>query len=225
MPVPNAPPEGLTYSPYPPTSFHPIPPQDMEEVRRGRLARFGNDGPPSRSSSTPPYRTRVPRPPSQLGEMQLRVDSSPLTLDVSRIHAQAQFSPGRSHTTGPLSDAFIHARGSFEGNVLSPTQIATPPPIRRCNSIPGPMTMSSQMNSPVIPISVTTTVALVPNRLHGIPPIPPPRPKILFYHSHQPHYGFTNFSPHPVMYKGKRYPTSEHLFQSFKVCIARRQTL
>jgi len=43
------------------------------------------------------------------------------------------------------------------------------------------------------------------------------RPKILFYHKHQPHYGFTNFSPHAVMYGGKRYPTSEHLFQSFKV--------
>ncbi|EAU83115.2 hypothetical protein CC1G_11641 [Coprinopsis cinerea okayama7 len=44
----------------------------------------------------------------------------------------------------------------------------------------------------------------------------PQRPKILFYHKHDPHYGFTNFSAHPVMYKGKRYPTSEHLFQSFK---------
>ncbi|KAJ4478664.1 hypothetical protein C8J55DRAFT_398516, partial [Lentinula edodes] len=42
------------------------------------------------------------------------------------------------------------------------------------------------------------------------------RPRVLFYHKHHPHYGFTNFSPHPVIYKGKRYPTSEHLFQSFK---------
>ncbi|KAI0790016.1 hypothetical protein C8Q75DRAFT_793093 [Abortiporus biennis] len=41
-------------------------------------------------------------------------------------------------------------------------------------------------------------------------------PPILFYHKHEPHYGFTNFSPHPVVYKGKKYPTSEHLFQSFK---------
>ncbi|KAJ3820842.1 hypothetical protein EV361DRAFT_937044, partial [Lentinula raphanica] len=44
----------------------------------------------------------------------------------------------------------------------------------------------------------------------------PSRPRILFYHKHNPHYGFTNFSRHSVMYKGKRYPTSEHLFQSFK---------
>ncbi|TFK27460.1 DUF1768-domain-containing protein [Coprinopsis marcescibilis] len=42
------------------------------------------------------------------------------------------------------------------------------------------------------------------------------RPQILFYHKQDPHYGFTNFSAHPVVYKGKRYPTSEHLFQSFK---------
>ncbi|CAL1717321.1 unnamed protein product [Somion occarium] len=42
------------------------------------------------------------------------------------------------------------------------------------------------------------------------------QPPILFYHKHEPHYGFTNFSPHEVIYNGKRYPTSEHLFQSFK---------
>jgi len=45
----------------------------------------------------------------------------------------------------------------------------------------------------------------------------PIKRRILFYHKHQPYYGFTNFSPHPVKYKGKQYPTSEHLFQSFKV--------
>lgn len=43
------------------------------------------------------------------------------------------------------------------------------------------------------------------------------RARILFYHKHDPYYGFTNFSAHPVTYMGKRYPTSEHLFQSFKV--------
>lgn len=53
---------------------------------------------------------------------------------------------------------------------------------------------------------------------HRGSPRTPTRHRILFYHRHDPHYGFTNFSPHPVMYQGKRYPTSEHLFQSFKVC-------
>lgn len=41
---------------------------------------------------------------------------------------------------------------------------------------------------------------------------------ILFYHKHEPHYGFTNFSNHGVKYAEKVYPTSEHLFQSLKVC-------
>ncbi|KAG1743478.1 DUF1768-domain-containing protein [Suillus lakei] len=42
------------------------------------------------------------------------------------------------------------------------------------------------------------------------------RKRILFYSKHEPYYEFTNFSPHDVLYAGKRYPTSEHLFQSFK---------
>ncbi|KIJ66838.1 hypothetical protein HYDPIDRAFT_108754 [Hydnomerulius pinastri MD-312] len=41
-------------------------------------------------------------------------------------------------------------------------------------------------------------------------------PPILFYEKSAPFYEFTNFSAHDIQYKGKRYPTSEHLFQSFK---------
>ncbi|KAJ7888790.1 hypothetical protein B0H13DRAFT_2235009 [Mycena leptocephala] len=47
-------------------------------------------------------------------------------------------------------------------------------------------------------------------------PRTPTRARILFYNKTDPHYGFTNFSSHPVFYDNKRYPTSEHLFQSFK---------
>ncbi|EIW84412.1 DUF1768-domain-containing protein [Coniophora puteana RWD-64-598 SS2] len=43
-----------------------------------------------------------------------------------------------------------------------------------------------------------------------------PRGRVLFYDKNKPYYEFTNFSPHPVEYNGKRFPTSEHLFQSFK---------
>lgn len=42
------------------------------------------------------------------------------------------------------------------------------------------------------------------------------RERVLFYNKNEPYYEFTNFSPHDVVYAGKRYPTSEHLFQSFK---------
>lgn len=41
--------------------------------------------------------------------------------------------------------------------------------------------------------------------------------QILFYDRNKPHYGFTNFSEHPTVYKGHVYPTSEHLFQCMKV--------
>ena len=51
---------------------------------------------------------------------------------------------------------------------------------------------------------------------HNWKPPPPPDP-IYFYHRDDWHYGFTNFSPHVVFYDGMEYPTSEHLFQSFKV--------
>ena len=43
---------------------------------------------------------------------------------------------------------------------------------------------------------------------------------VLFYDKNDPFYEFTNFSPHGVVYKGKTYPTSEHLFQAFKVRVA-----
>ncbi|KXN81223.1 Swarming motility protein YbiA [Leucoagaricus sp. SymC.cos] len=42
------------------------------------------------------------------------------------------------------------------------------------------------------------------------------RPRIFFYHEHDPYYGFTNFYRRAVNYKSKIYPTSEHLFQSLK---------
>ena len=69
-----------------------------------------------------------------------------------------------------------------------------------------------------IPNSRTTVFSPgIPPR--GSPPLPTTRQRVLFYHKYDPYYGFTNFSPHPVIYKGKKYPTSEHLFQSFKVSI------
>jgi len=65
-----------------------------------------------------------------------------------------------------------------------------------------------------VPNSRTTVTFL--GILQGSPPLPTTRQRVLFYHKHDPYYGFTNFSPHPVIYKGKQYPTSEHLFQAFK---------
>ncbi|GJE95776.1 NADAR family protein [Phanerochaete sordida] len=39
---------------------------------------------------------------------------------------------------------------------------------------------------------------------------------LFFYEKDQPFYEFTNFAAYPVMFEGKEYPTSEHLFQAQK---------
>ncbi|KAI0317116.1 hypothetical protein OF83DRAFT_179873 [Amylostereum chailletii] len=46
---------------------------------------------------------------------------------------------------------------------------------------------------------------------HARPPSP-----VYFYRPHQPYFEFTNFSPHSVVHRNKRYRTAEHLFQAFK---------
>lgn len=44
------------------------------------------------------------------------------------------------------------------------------------------------------------------------------RPKqILFYDERKPYYGFSNSAPYSVLYRGRKYPTAEHLYHSFKV--------
>jgi len=98
-------------------------------------------------------------------------------------------------------------RGRRSSDAKHPTPTPAPAPRR----VPTPSPANS---SPVIP-GVTTTDEMGWKDFFG--GRSRNRRKILFYNKNEPHYGFTNFSPHPVMYQGKRYPTSEHLFQSFKV--------
>ncbi len=82
---------------------------------------------------------------------------------------------------------------------------------------PGRVLISSSVGSPLIPgVSTNAPHVLTRRRKDSYR-----RPKILFYHKYEPHYGFTNFSAYPVMYEGRKYPTSEHLFQSFKVSKSR----
>ncbi|KAG8893168.1 hypothetical protein FRC00_010912, partial [Tulasnella sp. 408] len=48
-------------------------------------------------------------------------------------------------------------------------------------------------------------------------PVKPPKPKpLLFYEENEKYYEFTNFAPYSVIFRGKVYPTSEHLFQARK---------
>ncbi|KAJ7180623.1 hypothetical protein C8R46DRAFT_885990 [Mycena filopes] len=47
-------------------------------------------------------------------------------------------------------------------------------------------------------------------------PAPAPPPKKILFGPNGPHVDFDRSSPHPVKYKDLVYPTSQHLFQSFK---------
>ncbi|KAG8950811.1 hypothetical protein FRC00_007520, partial [Tulasnella sp. 408] len=48
-------------------------------------------------------------------------------------------------------------------------------------------------------------------------PLKPPKPRpLLFYEENEKYYEFTNFAPYSVIFRGKVYPTSEHLFQARK---------
>ncbi|KAG2743440.1 DUF1768-domain-containing protein, partial [Suillus brevipes Sb2] len=94
---------------------------------------------------------------------------------------------------------------------IAPTSPALPPRTPRgshpprASSAQRPLTspQSSPLTTRPTPPSNTTLSNEKPN-------------KILFYHAHDPYYGFTNFSSDPIEYNGKKYPTSEHLFQSLK---------
>jgi predicted NAD-dependent protein-ADP-ribosyltransferase YbiA (DUF1768 family) len=56
--------------------------------------------------------------------------------------------------------------------------------------------------------------ALVPQPAQG------KRERILIHPQRKDRYqSFDTYSPHLVTYNGKEYPTSEHLYQAFKVCV------
>jgi len=220
-------PSGPTYSP---SSFHPMEsysPENTFDPELGRRPRglTRDDTRRSRSNSTPPD-SRF----AQSHDLQQRTGFPPVSATNSRAWAMA-----RGSSTGNVAvDVTVQAQGLIQTGGKSAAQFLTNlNPLRRRNSdihpggfIPGRTSVSSPVDSPVIPRGSIGD---------GRPPPPPPtnrlrknshqRPRILFYHKHEPHYGFTNFSTHPVMYQGRKYPTSEHLFQSFKVWETPRQNL
>ena len=159
-----------------------------------------------RSSSTPPDDRNSDRRP-QDGRMGL----GPVWADDSRasVEKRDRRTPGAAV---PARQAQAEESGQRSGQLQDPRRRRRSSDAKRSGSAPD------------FPWDTTAP-----------PPKPPPaifgemklrnllrrnsrsRPKILFYNKHEPYYGFTNFSPHPVMYQGKQYPTSEHLFQSLKV--------
>ena len=127
----------------------------------------------------------------------------------AQVQVRGQWVVNGGHTEGRSG----HREGTDRrGRRSSDPKRSTPTPVPTLRRV-----VSSTAEPPVIPGVVTPTT----NRGMGLRNLlrrnSRKRPKILFYNKDEPHYGFTNFSPHSVVYQGKRYPTSEHLFQSFKV--------
>ena len=200
----------------------PLSPFQLEIRCDPRMYRRSTD-----SLSSPAYRQPMERTSS-------RDHSSPASVGNGGFTAQSTDSPRTSHKRARSnSSASSHINLDRSGRQDRNTWPAGPPPttvqrtsshLQRSPSTSGRNSQSSlQLHRSVSNSSASPTHI---QRTHSNQPSPtrsrrisrtPQRP-ILFYHKHEPHYGFTNFSNHGVKYEGKIYPTSEHLFQSLKVC-------
>ena len=207
-PLPSAP----THNP---GSFHPIdnrsprdPFADPGAGDRRPRGQTRDDKKRVRSNSTPPD-SRFIHP----GPQPQRPNYPPVSANTSRTWAMM-----RGSSTGNVAvDLNVQAQGLIQMGTKTATQfLGNFGGLRRRNSDihPGRPSISSPVETPVIPRASISDGRPPPNRLRKNSY---QRPRILFYHKHEPHYGFTNFSTHPVVYQGRRYPTSEHLFQSLKV--------
>ena len=225
MPPPRPFPQFPSSTRHGPHSLHPInphmhSPQNASDPEPGRDTRVGrptgltNDSKKrSRSNSTPPE-SRYPHSHNSPQHLPVSADGSRafaqgLVHGWTPRNAQVDFQvQGMAQVNGqPVTQfpADPHSRPRRNSDAHPPTHPPAPRPRR--------MSVSTPVDSPVIP-GITTNDVRVPNRLRKNSHR---RHRILFYHRHEPHYGFTNFSAHSVVYEGKEYPTSEHLFQSFKV--------
>lgn len=154
------------------------------------------------SPATPQFTTRPSTAPGVRETITWRVEERTRTVYIPSMCPPDQWSPNtienafKQINPSPTSQ---HSRSSPEAS--RPRNPARNAPTNRGGHLQAPTQMypSRSRGSPRTPVS------------------PFRRQRILFYHKHNPHYGFTNFSAHPVQYKGKTYPTSEHLFQSMKV--------
>ncbi|KAM6490595.1 hypothetical protein JOM56_013938 [Amanita muscaria] len=123
--------------------------------------------------------------------------------DSSQSHPSIRRS--KSQPMDPLPEQVSDPRSvtSSPGAREHPPPRTTNKSNRRQTRIGPSLHVPTQYAPPISPVRLTPQNSYEPQR-------------VLFYDKNDPYYGFTNFSTHPVVYKGKRYPTSEHLFQSFK---------
>lgn len=145
------------------------------------------------------------------GECVAGVSSVWAGTQLLQYEGSGQYQPIHGHGAPPQSfhhGHFNHPRGRRSSDARSYTPPAPPPKLIRSSP-------SSPAEPPVIPRTAPPEVMKFRNFLRK--DSSDRQTIIYFYDKNKPYYEFTNFSPHPVEYKGKWYPTSEHLFQSFKV--------
>ncbi|KAG1806018.1 hypothetical protein EV424DRAFT_254559 [Suillus variegatus] len=134
-------------------------------------------------------------------------------MDLAQSFRVSSIEPQSPHKLDRIKKGLEEDRGylSDGGKVsITPTSPALPP--RTPRGLHPPHTSSVKRPSTSPQSSPLATRPTPPSSA-----IPSNGKPILFYHAHDPYYGFTNFSSDPIDYNGKKYPTSEHLFQSLKV--------
>ena len=190
---------------------------------------------PSQKNKPLPALSMGTSPTTKQAPVQYRIEERKRTVYVTSDAPPSEWDSNSLNTIFSLTEVPENEEAGLNAQV----------PIRRTASyvetqvlisedISPPGTQDSRENSPRISNrsrrpGAKNSATLYASNSNTPPGSPPPqrlspqvsttRPRILFYNKCDPHYGFTNFSAHPVLYKGKRYPTSEHLFQSFKVKI------
>jgi hypothetical protein len=219
MPFPQPTPPALS-GPRPPHPSDSQSPQSATDPDPRRDTRVGR---PSVSTSDPKKRSRSSSNPPDSGHHDR--NSRPRT-SFSPVSASSSREWGQNSIRGSTTEVNIQVQSQGQILVDGRPVIQSPakhsPRSRRNSDVQLPMLKSARMStsslvdSPVIPGVTTGSARRLRRDSHR-------RPKIKFYHRHEPHYGFTNFSPHTVVYERREYPTSEHLFQSLKVRRTRRQ--
>lgn len=181
------------------------------------------EGSQPESGAEPTDNKKVSRPKRGF----LRRHRSTSSVDNRSPQRQGSLPPANSDGTRPWARYLGRSwtAGSLDGQPPSPSLIQVLMGTRqRRNSDAAPPSAFTPMLElePASPLAGSATLSRTLTNTSQVPKpsseIPLERPKVLFYNKHEPYYGFTNFSSHAVKYKGKIYPTSEHLFQSLKVC-------
>ncbi|KAG8896675.1 hypothetical protein FRB99_008762 [Tulasnella sp. 403] len=176
---------------------------------------------PTMGNKKPLHGRQSPRPPQPRDPKSLPAISIPKNLLMttntpSTTEPVAEGSMQRSNSVTYQRTPVIHHRSTAsEGHAtLQPGRIGSEAttPLSSGPSTPRSYAYVLRSPSPIIPKAGTDMIP-------GVIDIddPPTVPRVIRFSSpNQPYYGFTNYSPHEILYQKKRYPTAEHLYQALK---------